>query len=235
MWNFSANILIFVIFNPLIPEKKLLGLYFAGALSWPLNGTFVAESGSAEERGFSSFATKCLEKHNAYRNLHKNTPKMTLDQTLQDGAQVNSHAVGMTFELTPFCSRNGRIIWNLLVNSNIHLQVSGQVRNGYKLSYIFRLDFLKNRVIFFEPKLGRKSRLPSGLSRGGLCRRIREWNVVQWNSVLWLENRNPNQRFFTTLRNFICIKTFAENNRFHFEATKNKRLDILLNLSGMIL
>ena len=65
-----------------------MGLYFAGALSWPLNGTFVAESGSAEERGFSSFATKCLEKHNAFRNLHKNTPKMTLDQTLQDGAQV---------------------------------------------------------------------------------------------------------------------------------------------------
>ena len=41
--------------------------------------------------------------------------------------------------------------------------------------------------------------------------------------------------FFTTLRNFICIKFFAENNRFYIKATKNKRLDILLNLSGMIL
>ena len=127
-----------------------MGLYFAGALSWPLNGTFVAESGSAEERGFSSFATKCLQKHNAYRNLHKNTPKMTLDQTLQDGAQVNSHAVGMTFELTPFYSRNGRIIWNLLVNSNIHLQVNGQVRNGYNLSYIFRFDLKKNNIFWAE-------------------------------------------------------------------------------------
>ena len=65
----------------------------AGALSAPLNGTFVAQSGPAEERGSDSFTTKRFEKHNVHRNQHQNTAKMTLDQTLLDGVKVTIRSI----------------------------------------------------------------------------------------------------------------------------------------------